>query len=131
MRNIKQELEAVIRRVGQPLRAAALEFDPADYDEEYMRVNAPQYAVLTPDADEHQTAQFWTAVGAMGDYVADYEAANSTQLYGKLWFADGSVAVRSTYQTDEWWQHVPTDDAPRTSDPAHLAGSVLKPYSGQ
>jgi hypothetical protein len=36
----------------------------------------------------------------------DYDSGfGSQELYGTIWFADGSWATRGEYDGSEWWQH--------------------------
>ncbi len=89
--NARQELEGFVIRMDSRIKCADILLDNGDLKKIQLKVG---YTV-----DEYK--EFW------GDLDFNYYSGYGGQeLYGTVWFEDGTWMTRREYDGSEWWEHI-------------------------
>ena len=92
--NAKAELEQLIKRANVPLKCAEITLGEVDYNE-----NTTSY-ILVEGYSEVELAEFFEKLNFEYD-----DGFGGQELFGTVWFMDGTWADRGEYDGSEWWDY--------------------------
>lgn len=97
MANAKQEFLDLTTRLGLAVEAVSIKMDSFD-----MYTEEPQWTKII-------LKQNYSAV-EYREFIARLEFTyndgfGGQELFGTIWFKDGSWATRAEYDGSEWWEH--------------------------
>tara|TARA_B110000977_G_scaffold36886_1_gene49555 strand:- start:6714 stop:7034 length:321 start_codon:yes stop_codon:yes gene_type:complete len=98
MTNARQELLDLTTRLGLAVEAVSIRFgyydEEDDTNEDYVKV------ILKQNYNDIDYKEFISKL----EFTYD-SGYGCQELFGRIWFKDGSWATRGEYDGSEWWEH--------------------------
>lgn len=87
--------------------------------------------VVQGDEDFRDASEIKKAEGFLFDVTDslnfEYDAGYGTQeLFGTIWFSDGTYSDRGEYDGSEWWRHHACPDLPEAAKKALIKNKLVK-----
>jgi len=107
--NAKSELADLLKMRNLSIRCAEVIYDPTHNVYEYSPKNLRTYdkedngVIVIRLLDQYGGDEYLAFLKAL-----DFEYDNGfggQELYGTIWFTDGTWAERGEYDGSEWWEH--------------------------
>jgi hypothetical protein len=102
--NAKKELLDLLEEVGTDIKCASI----PHYDR--YRLSSPDRVVRLKVG---YTPEEWHEFLSALDFDYD-DGFGGQELFGTIWFTDGTYATRGEYDGSEWWEHHECPEIPDT-----------------
>jgi len=104
--NAKQELLSLLEKTA-PIKCAQIKYYPLN-DAYRLNDDLPSFYNLKVNHTEKELNKFLDSLDFNYDSGYGWQ-----QLFGTIWFTDGSWAERGEYDGSEWWEHRSLPDIPQ------------------
>lgn len=104
MRNAREEFESEVSNAKSAVVCAALYWGDPNCS---WRDEPVESALLHPGYSEEEYQDFLNSI-----HVNYYEGYGGQELFGTIWYADGTWSDRREYDGSEWWEHQKVPEYP-------------------